>query len=571
MFLSGRLFPKANIPYNYDMNDKKNRVVYIVSGLILLVAVFFRFFRFPSVPPSLNWDEAAFGYNAYSVLKTGKDEYGSFMPLYFRSLDDYKLPVYTYSTVLSIFFFGYNDFSVRFPSAFFGICTVISIGFLAYGLTKNKWIGMSAGSIMAILPWNVQFSRMAAEANAGLFFLTLGMTIFIFSVRKKHWMLLLSPVSFALSGYSYLSFRIVGPLLGFMLVICFWKNLKMCGKKLISGFILTVIFIGMIFLVDMLMNNVHIRVKGTNVFSTQRVYNIFKHKEAEMFFDATKQINISRRLFHDITFFTSADVLIQGYLTHFSPAFLFFDYDEKQHHTPFTGLMYLWMLPCILIGLYSLISHYRKSVWLSIVSFLLITPIPASITWDIPHAIRAYGMCVPLVICASVGVYVLYKTLRRLPKGFFIGMLLMIAAVSVSAYSYLHQYIIHLPVERSKDWVYGRKELTAYLEANKHKYKKIIISSSLEWPYIFLLYYSKYDPALYQKEGGTVSGGWGEERNAYDIYEFHRFRREDINSPQTLFVGKKEEFQNSLHPLYHIDYLDGTPAIYMAEGGINAQ
>src|SRR6476469_999965 len=86
---------------------------------IFLLGSFLRFHNLASNPPGLNWDEVAFGYNAHSIIETGRDEYGQYYPIYFRSLDDYKLPVYVYMTVASEKIFGYTNFAVRFPSAFF--------------------------------------------------------------------------------------------------------------------------------------------------------------------------------------------------------------------------------------------------------------------------------------------------------------------------------------------------------------------------------------------------------------------------------------------------------------------
>ena len=74
----------------------------LVVALIFLLGFFIRFYHLSSVPNGLYNDETAIGYNAFSILQTGKDEYGTPMPVYFRSFDDYKLPVYIYSTALSI-------------------------------------------------------------------------------------------------------------------------------------------------------------------------------------------------------------------------------------------------------------------------------------------------------------------------------------------------------------------------------------------------------------------------------------------------------------------------------------
>lgn len=533
-------------------------------GLVLLVAVFFRFYHFPSNPPSLNWDEAAFGYNAYSILKTGKDEFGKTLPLYFRSLDDYKLPVYTYLTVLSVAVFGLTDFAVRFPSALIGVGTVGLIGMMAWFLTKNRWIAILSAFFMAILPWHIQFSRMAAEANVGLFFLVAGVTAFLYGIGKHYRFLFVSVFMFLLATYSYLSFRVLAPLIGVTLLIIYRKECFTLPKKILIGLSVGVLLVFVILLTDMRMHQGHIRFSGTSVFGTQQAIDIFQHKEREMFYDATLKINLTRRLFHDNTFFTSADILVRGYLTHFSPTFLFFDYEEKQHHTPFVGLCYLIMFPFIISGFYYVLRYQERKTSAVILSWLFLAPIPASITWDIPHAIRVYGMVIPLIILTSLGVYYSFDFIKQRKIIRIVFIIVMCVSICISSYYYFHQYMLHLPVERSKDWVYGRKEMTQYLEKNKSKYDRIVVSSRLEWPYIFMLYYSKYDPAKYLAQGGTVSGGWAEEGNTYDTYEFHKFTKKDINSSRTLFVGKPDEF--NVTPLYVIYYLDGIPAIYFAEG-----
>ena len=48
----------------------------LLLSLILLLAIFLRFFNLSNNPPSLYWEEAALGYDAYSILKTGKDFHG---------------------------------------------------------------------------------------------------------------------------------------------------------------------------------------------------------------------------------------------------------------------------------------------------------------------------------------------------------------------------------------------------------------------------------------------------------------------------------------------------------------
>jgi 4-amino-4-deoxy-L-arabinose transferase-like glycosyltransferase len=151
---------------------------------ILAVGIFFRLYHFNQNPPSMNWDEVSIGFNAYSILKTGKDEFGNTMPLYFRSLDDYKMPVYVYMTAASIKVFGYNDFAVRLPALLFGILTIYLMYVLAMELTRKKDIALLAAFVTAITPWNIMFSRMASEANVAMSLTILAMILFLYGIRK---------------------------------------------------------------------------------------------------------------------------------------------------------------------------------------------------------------------------------------------------------------------------------------------------------------------------------------------------------------------------------------------------
>jgi len=95
------------------MKYLKNNLI-IIS--IITVAILLRFINLASIPVGFNDDEAAFGYNAYSILKTGMDEWGRFLPFpAFESFGDWKLVVYLYLTAISQFFFGMNEFATRFP------------------------------------------------------------------------------------------------------------------------------------------------------------------------------------------------------------------------------------------------------------------------------------------------------------------------------------------------------------------------------------------------------------------------------------------------------------------------
>ena len=103
------------------MNLLKKNWVTLVFLTIVIFASFLRLYKLGEVPGSLDWDEASLGWNAYSLFKTGTDEYGKALPVSIRSFNDFKPPLYVYAAIPTTAIFGLNEFSVRLPSAIAGI------------------------------------------------------------------------------------------------------------------------------------------------------------------------------------------------------------------------------------------------------------------------------------------------------------------------------------------------------------------------------------------------------------------------------------------------------------------
>src|SRR3990170_7487222 len=107
----------------------KNKILLVA---VLLLATLLRFWRLGDYP-ALNADEAAIGYNAYSLIQTGMDEHGNSWPIHFQSFNDYKPGLYFYLVLPFVKFSGLNEWAVRIPGAFLGVATV----YLIYLLVKE--------------------------------------------------------------------------------------------------------------------------------------------------------------------------------------------------------------------------------------------------------------------------------------------------------------------------------------------------------------------------------------------------------------------------------------------------
>lgn len=441
---------------------------------ILLIAAFLRFFQLGVNPPSLNWDEASNGYNAYSILKTGRDEFGNFMPLLFKSFGDYNLALSVYLLVPSIALFGLTEFAIRFPSALLGTISVFLTFQITKKLFKSKKIAVFASLFLTISPWHLQFSRYDHEANFMVFFVLLGYAIFLyFSTKSKG--LIFSAISFGLALNTYQGAKIWVPLFLLALVIWNLKSLKKFKKKLLLPAVIILIFS-----LPIILNFKQSLRRGENV-------SIFGNKDL-------------------IENFTS------GYLSHFSPNFLFTSGDiNGRHAVSGMGELYVFELPLIIIGLIYLI-HSKKSQSKYLLLWLLIAPIPASIATPTPHALRAITFLPLWSIFSALGLVFLINYKSRILKYFVLSALVMVAFYNVS--TYLHIYYSHYPKLRAFDWQDGYKEVITYVRENQNKYSTVAISNYYGHPYIFTLLYEKYDPAKYQPQSKTGELG-------FDKFEFY--------------------------------------------------
>lgn len=532
---------------------------------IVLIGSLLRFYNLANLPPSLEWDEVATGYDANSILKTGRDQFGNYLPLTFRSLDDYKPPLYTYLTVASIAVFGWNDFAVRFPAALLGVLALVTTYGMVWVLFKNQKIALLVSLLLAISPWHINFSRLALETNSTIFFTTAATWAFLTGL-KKGWWLIVSAILFGLDMYLYHNARVFVPLFGFILLLIYHK--EVFTRKIYAVISLVVISFFLIRLVPVVTNiEGQMRFYGTSIFSNTTLSEIAEAKEKYAnwrVIDQEQGIRIYGKLFHNQYVLFSLR-LAENYLSHFNPNFWIFTDDYPRHHMPEMGVIYFIELPLIITGFYFLIKQQKRKTIFVLVAWILLAPIAASVTKDVPHSLRSEIMLPIFQISIGLGILALVKFFKtKISRYIFIGFISLLYFISVSFF--LHKFLFHYSRETSQYWQYGRRDAALYAESIKQNFDHIVVSTRLEQPHVFFLYYLKYDPQKYLSEGGTVSGGWAESRNHFDKYEFREFDHHTEKKKKTLFIGLPKEFSPDVNILKKIYYLNGTEAIWIVKG-----
>ena len=163
----------------------KLKIEFGIVFAVTLLGFLIRVYKITDSPPALYVDETSIGFNAYSIVTTGRDEHGVKLPLFFEAFGEYKLPVYIYLVAAVQLILGPTDLSVRLPAVIFGTLTVTLTYFLAkeiFSRSKNylvkEWAPAVAGLMMAVSPWHFLFSRPGFEASVAVFLFILGLTLF---------------------------------------------------------------------------------------------------------------------------------------------------------------------------------------------------------------------------------------------------------------------------------------------------------------------------------------------------------------------------------------------------------
>lgn len=481
----------------------------IVLACILILATLLRFTSLSTNPPSLSWDEVAWGYNAYSLGIDGKDEFGRFLPLDFlESYGDFKPPLYAYLDILPVKVLGLTEAAPRIPSALFGVLTVALTYFLTLRIFQNslkkREYALVASFLVAISPWHIMLSRGAFEANVALFFVGLGGLFFIRGVQEKGWSLIISAVFFALSFYIFNTARIFSPILVGVMAVIFWRDLLKIKMKVVIagvvGFLILLPILG--FLVS---PQASLRFKEVNIFSDTKIITTSNQEIANDNNALYGKVLHNRRLGY-------AQEYADHYLDHFNFSFLFLKGDENSRFSTMdVGIMYLWQFPTLVIGALILFRR-REGIWWLIPVWILIAIIPAAVARETPHALRIENAIPMYQILSAYGLVSIFEYLQVKTGGRFIrnAFKVLLGGVIMLSFGYFIWGLSrHYTRETSTDWQYGYKEAVGYAKTHENAYDEIRFTNKLGRPYIYYLYFQQVLPSDFRKSATIRRDNFG--------------------------------------------------------------
>ena len=502
----------------------KKYLTSILLIIISLLSVSLFLYKMNVSPPALNADEATNAYDAYSILKTGKDQYGNFMPLRFKSFGDYKLPLLTYLAIPFIKIFGLTETGIRMVNLPFVLLFPIIIFFLTQELLNKKNISLLAAFLSALAPGLQLLGRQGSESYMNAFLLTLSFYLFLKFIRKQ-----------SVLNFSFLIFNLLLALFCYhstrlwtafyFLLFLFFILKKKLSKWFLSAFVFGVF---LFVITDVL-------------YKPTRIQNLlfFNNLGFSLKINELRGEDGNRIIYNKFT--VGIRDLSSNYLKYFSPQFLVINGDENPRFgfsgiSPITAIEYVF----IFIGLYFLFKNKEKWRYL-ILLILLFSPVSGSLSWAGESINRSVFIFIPIFIISAYGFINLLNK-----KSLYLYLILVTLYLILSFYSW-DFYLNHYPQRAIvlRGWQAGYKELADYIRVNYNNYDKFYITKKNGQPYIFLLFYLQYSPDKYQKESSLSSPdeyGFGQVEK-FDKYIFSL--PNDKNIKNSAIIGFPDDFSEA--------------------------
>lgn len=448
------------------MTSTKKQIIGL--ALVVVSVAFIYLWRISSVPSSLHADETTVGYNAYSILQTGKDEYGKSFPILFRLFGAYTPPLFIYVLTPFISFFGLNPFSLRLPSALatLALIPIIFLFVKKLNFFKNPHSPLIASLLFAITPWVVFNARLGYEVTLGYVLFYMGV-YFLWRGLDKNSLSLTGLLFLSLATYTAHTERYLVPLFLSLFLVIFRQ--KIFNKTNVSRLTTTAI-------ICLVTQIPHFLIIGSPAFWVKNTS-----------FAAS---NISAGLWD----FINQVVIYLSPQTYFGSVMQDIN---LQHFIPEIGLFYSWQIIPFFVGFYFLLKVSRSSEGKLILLLLLTSPIPGALSGHFISIQRVLPIIIPITLIITLGIE---KFLVLVPKKLNVVSLSLAFILLLFSLTLLwRSYFVLLPGLWTKWWNFGAKEIAQFVSQNGQS--KVIVDNSRDQAlYSPIIFYLQYPPNKFQQQ-----------------------------------------------------------------------
>lgn len=470
----------------------------IILLTIFIFALVLRIVLLSEFPVGFQTDEAIIGDTGYSLLKTARDTNGVFLPLYTEVFGDYIPTGYHVMTVPSIMMFGLSEFATRLPGALFGALTVFPVYYLARVFFKRKRIALLSALFFAAAPWSLILSRGSSEASIAVFFVLGGFAFYLDSFQKMSVRRLIAgAMMLSMSFFIYHTPRLFVPLMLASLFVYFFPQIKALKNKgyrnmLVLVSIIVVLIVGILIIS---FNGATARFNQVSIFSYPETRLVMEEQIRE---DGSMQSPILTRVFHN-KIINNSFAFIGNYSEYLSINTLFLRPGvPKLFEIPNVGLIYILFIPFFFYGAARIIMHKDKTMK-TVFIWVLVAPITAALTVDDVPNMRRASILFPII--EMISIFGLVSFIQLFRGKLKMGIIFVLALGFIWNFLYFeHQYFVHAKTHRTLFRNNGFAEMMHVVNDNYDKYDKVVMAKS-SGGYPLVLFYSKYNPSQYQREG----------------------------------------------------------------------
>jgi 4-amino-4-deoxy-L-arabinose transferase-like glycosyltransferase len=533
---------------------------WISPKLLIIVIVFLagvlRISHIDTNPPSISWDEASIGYNAYSIVQTGQDEHGKRYPLdTFAAFGDYKPPIAIYLTAPFVALLGPTDLAIRLPSAIAGTITVWIVYLIALALFRShkhsQSIALWSALFLALSPWHIMLSRAGFEANIAFLWISLGVWLLL-EIERIPTLLYICWLPFVLGIYTFNSARYAGPLIALGVAVLVHKALLSAPKKLAWGVIIALITLVPI-LPHLVSREARLRFEEVSIFTDLRTVLTANARQAVDGGGLLASLVHNRRIGY-------AREFALHFTDHFEPRYLFISGDgNPKFSIRDTGQLLIISAPFIALGGVALFAQIPAVAWL-FVWWMIVSVAPAAVARETPHALRTENILPIWMMITGFGV-VTFLQQAWLKKKKQLVALILIVLLAINFGYFWHNLMTHYPKEYSGEWQYGYKDAILLAKRLEKEYDTIVLTESIGRPYIYALLYLQYKPQDFWKSADASFDAAG----FYNVYGFGKFRftREGVSSysGKVLYILPPKDVPQDAHIVETIRLLNGNPIL----------
>jgi 4-amino-4-deoxy-L-arabinose transferase-like glycosyltransferase len=459
-------------PFLAFLREKWLPLAIVIGGAAL------RLWEFGSIPPGLNQDEASLGYDTYAVLHYGIDRNGFHNPVLFVAWGSGMSALPGYLATPFILLFGLSTTPLRMVNALVGIGSIAAF----YALVRrsgDRTLAILSAFFLAISPWHIMMSRWALGTNllpalflVGVYFLVRG--------RDGNRWLIAAGFFFALTLWTYGTAYVVTPLFLALAAVSLYRWRPRKWRPVLEGagvFLLTAVPIALFFVI----NQFRLEPLRASVFSIPRL-TIPRYQTRSTFF-SDHPLAAIRQNVEDLW-----RLLVSG--------------DDGLIWNAIPGYGYLYFLGFGLSALGIAVTlargqwwksevHYFFAAWLSAALFLSLFALEEI------NINRITILFVPLIFFAAVAVRELAVS-RGALAAILVFFVLLLAQF---AHSYFGWY------RTATEPVFGAGFGAAVDKLARSTSGPVCITTQINEPYIYVLFYRKLDPHVFVRSVRYVNPG----------------------------------------------------------------